>query len=370
MLRWTLIVLLAVGGCSVSASVSYQASTTTVRVPKAPPAPQEETRPEQTEAGTEWCPGSWHWQGDAWVWVGGEWKKPPSAGQTWQPSVVTEVAGGFDYTPGRWSGPTAGAETPEGAAAVAAGSVERAQPVAPVPTLPKPAATGDATATPAAVTPTGQSPAANAAAGTPTTAPAAVTPTGQSPAATAPAGTPATNKPSAANAAVAAGGMSPAAIAAVRGEGDKPDGDKGPASGDVAKPALDADGNPIRARDKTPPKPPSAASNTPVTAPEGNQGRNTRTIPGARGDTTIALPIEGLRCKLKDRRAKPKTIIRMEGEGFLEGIELQVGGKPWRIGKRTLNAIRARVPKDASDGEVVLVYKTSKVVCGKLKIIK
>ena len=87
-----------------------------VLVEKAPPAPIEESPPEEKPAGNNvsWIPGYWGWddEGKDFVWISGFWRVlPPS--RNWVPGHWAKVTDGYRFVSGYWAAETATGETQE-----------------------------------------------------------------------------------------------------------------------------------------------------------------------------------------------------------------------------------------------------------------
>ena len=76
-----------------------------LRVPKAPPAPLDETRSDDLHPDEAvWVPGYWTWdaRGNDFAWITGAWRVPP-AGSVWVSGRWTRDDQGWYWSPGRWN---------------------------------------------------------------------------------------------------------------------------------------------------------------------------------------------------------------------------------------------------------------------------
>src|SRR4051794_19625437 len=77
----------------------------TPEIPKQPPAPIEETPPEQKPEGdnVQWIPGYWAWDDgrNDFLWISGIWRAVPP-GRQWVPGYWTQRGQGYQWVPGAW----------------------------------------------------------------------------------------------------------------------------------------------------------------------------------------------------------------------------------------------------------------------------
>jgi len=80
-----------------------QPSTNTVIVREAPPAPREESMPQNPPSPNKaWAPGHYEYRDNTYVWVEGQWLDKPNAGAEYVSAHWEERDGGWVFVAGHW----------------------------------------------------------------------------------------------------------------------------------------------------------------------------------------------------------------------------------------------------------------------------